>query len=383
MSAADAFALTSREDPFPSVAMEAMATGLRVAAFAGSGGIAALLEEESLGVAVPLSDSGAMAHALLALVGQRDPAVRAERALEATARFDFAGYTAELLGELRAGAPRISVAVLSHNYARYLPERLASVFSQACAVEEVIVLDDASTDDSAAVAVAAAQDWRRVIRLEVNQANSGGVFHQWRRAAELARGSHLWIAEADDAAHPELLARLSRLVAEHPEMDIAFCDSRAVNSAGETVMDDYKAYYRSSASENLARDRLFPAESFMRDCLGERNLILNASAVVFRTEALRAALARCAVEMPDWRVAGDWRLYVDILAHSTGPVGYLAAPLNVHRRHSASATAQLPKPGMLDEISRMHAVINALLPEDPARLSRQARYRSSLEVVTV
>ena len=383
MSAADAFALTSREDPFPSVALEAMATGLGVAAFAGSGGISALLEEESLGVVVPLSDCGALAHALLALVGQRDPAVRAKRAREATARFDFAAYTADLLAELRTDAPRISVAVLSHNYARYLPERLASVFSQSCPVEEVIVLDDASTDDSAAVAVATAKDWRRVIRLEANGINSGGVFRQWQRAADLARGSHLWIAEADDAAHPELLARLSRLVAEHPEMDIAFCDSRAVDSAGETVMADYKAYYRSSTSEDLARDGMFAAEDFMRDCMGERNLILNASAVVFRTEALRAALARCAAEMPDWRVAGDWRLYVDILAHSAGRVGYLAMPLNVHRRHSASATAQLSKPGMLDEITRMHAVVNALLPQDPARLARQARYRSSLEVVAV
>jgi len=81
-------------------------------------------------------------------------------------------------------------------------------------------------------------------------------------------------------------------------------------------------------------------------------------------------------------VAGDWRLYVDILAHSAGPVGYLAAPLNVHRRHGASVTAQLSQPGMLDEVSRMHAVVNGLLPEDPARLARQARYRSSLETVT-
>jgi hypothetical protein len=38
---------------------------------------------------------------------------------------------------------------------------------------------------------------------------------------------------------------------------------------------------------------------------------------------------------------------------------------------------------MLDEITRMHAVVNALLPQDPARLARQARYRSSLEVVAV
>ena len=382
LSAADAFALPSREDPYPSVALEAMASGIGVAAFAGAGGISELLAHADDGMVVPMSDTSAFAQAVMALAMPQEPSARAARGAATAAKFDFDVYVAELLAELRAPSPRVSVVVPSHNYARFLPERLASIFSQTHPVEEVIVLDDASTDDSVAVATAVAQDWRRSIRLEVRQTNGGNVFLQWRRAAEMARSEYLWIAEADDAAHPELLARLSRLLASHPDIDLAFCDSRTMNERSETLASSYKDYYRSALGGGdamLDRDAVFSAAGFVRTHLAERNTILNASAVVFRTAALREALGRCADELAEWQVAGDWRLYVDLLTHSTGSVGYLAAPLNVHRRHAASATASLKRPAMLAEIARMHAVVNDVLPENRVRIARQVAYCQTLE----
>ncbi len=378
MNAADVFALTSREDPFPSVALEALASGIKVVAFAGTGGIADLLADADLGASVAMSDCAAMAAALIPLASPLPPDARNMRAVAARARFDFSAYAAEVLGELRQDAPRISVAVLSHNYARYLPERLGSIFAQTHPVEEVLVLDDASTDASVAVATATAEAWRRVVRLDVSARNSGRVFAQWQRAAALARGEYLWIAEADDAADPAMLARLARLLATHRDIDLAFCDSRAIDAQGETVMPDYKEYYRQSAVETLLEDGVFGAHEFLRTCLAERNTILNASAVLFRTEALRAALARCGDELASWRVAGDWRVYVEILAANTGRVAYLAAPLNRHRRHGESVTAKLPPRGMQAEIARMHSTINAVLTPDRALKQRQAGYRRAV-----
>ena len=375
MSAADAFALTSREDPYPSVALEALVSGIAVAAFAGGGGIAELLQAGT-GV-VPMADTDAMLGALTAMAAPCHADARAGRALAAAARFDFAGYTAEILAELRPHAPRISVAVPSHDYARFLPERLSSIFAQTLPVEEVILLDDASTDDSVAVARTAARDWRRDLRIVGRDVNGGSVFLQWQAAASLARGTHLWIAEADDAADPTLLTRLARMLAEHPGIDIAFCDSRAVDSEGALLMPSYKDYYRSHAPGLLQQDGVFDGRDFLRRGLAERNTILNASAVVFRTEALRQALTRCTPELATWRVAGDWRIYVDILTHGNGRVGYLAAPLNAHRRHRASATGRLDDAGMQHEIARMHAHVNQVLGADPARAARQQAYCAS------
>jgi hypothetical protein len=359
-----------------------MASGIKVVAFAGTGGIADLLEDGELGGVVPMSDSAAMARALIALAIPQAEADRASRAAAAQSRFDFSHYTAELLAELRHDGPRISVAVLSYNYAQHMPDRLGSIFAQTHPVEEVIVLDDASSDDSVSVAAHVAADWKRAIRFDINAQNSGSVFAQWQRAAELARGEYLWMAEADDAAAPDMLARLSALLAAHPDIDLAFCDSLAIGPEGETVMDDYKGYYRNSKIPDLLQDGGFSAQDFLRNCLAERNAILNASAVVFRTEALRAALARCGGELASWKVAGDWRVYVEILAAKTsGRVGYLAAPLNRHRRHAASVTAKLPPSAMRAEIARMHGVINAALKPGIAVTARQAAYRKSLRTL--
>lgn len=390
LSAADVFALPSREDPYPSVALEAMAAGLGVAAFAGAGGISELLGDPAalvsrgldgrIGAVVPMADTGALLQALAALASGQNPQRRAARAEGCVASFDFAAYTAALMAELWCG-PRISVVVPSHDYARFMPERLGSIFAQSYPVEEVIVFDDASTDDSVGVAQAVAAEWGREIGLVVNRANSGNVFLQWQRAAAQARGPYVWIAEADDAADPELLARIGRMLAAHPDIDLAFCDSRAVDAQGVQVMASYKPYCASFGATMALRDGVHPAAAFLRTCLAERNAILNASAVVFRTQVLRDTLARLEGELASWRVAGDWRIYVDLLAHSSGRVGTLAAPLNVHRRHEGSVTARLPRPGMIEEVARMHATVNALLGHDAALVERQLAYRRELEPV--
>ena len=49
-----------------------------------------------------------------------------------------------------------------------------------------------------------------------NEENSGSVFAQWRKAAELATGDYLWIAEADDLSDPEFLARVMQAMDEDP-----------------------------------------------------------------------------------------------------------------------------------------------------------------------
>ena len=361
-SAADVLALTSREDPFASVVLEAMSAGLPCIAFAGAGGVPEMLERLRCGRVVPMADADAMA------VGARDIGRdrqafggRARLARLAASEFGFAAYAQAVLELARPAAPEISVVVPSYNYARYLPERLGSIFAQRHPVAEVIVLDDASGDDSAERATATAAQWRRPIRLVRNPTNSGSVFAQWRQAAELAGGNFLWIAEADDAADPGFLAALAARLAAAPQIDLAFTDSRAIDAEGAEIRADHQAYYREAGAAALCRDGVFPAREFARRFLGQRNLILNASAVLWRRTALLAALARCGDELAQYRMAGDWRVYVELMAESDGQVAYVAAPLNMHRRHDRSVTAMLEKARHVAEIGLVQAAVRARL----------------------
>ncbi|MBE7211563.1 MAG: glycoside hydrolase family 99-like domain-containing protein [Gluconacetobacter diazotrophicus] len=386
LSASDCFLLTSREDPLPSVVMEALATGLPAVAFADSGGIPDLLEargavEGGLGAVVPLGDVSAAVRAALRLgLASRDrgAAERARLGRRMARGFSFPRYAASLLGLLRPEMKRVSVVVPSYNYARYMRQRLASIFAQGHPVFEVIVIDDASVDDSVAEARAAGADWNREVRVIAQERNAGSVFRQWQRAAAEARGDWVWIAEADDAADPRMLERLVRATDGAPRAVMAFCDSRAVDSEGREVSDSYKPYYHTTVGAALDTDGLHDGPDFVRGFLSERNLILNVSGVLFERRALRAALVRLGDELLDFRVAGDWRLYIELLRQEGAQIAYVSEPLNIHRRHGDSQTHTLAAQTHLGEVARIHRLVGggpAILDEDRMK---QIAYRAQL-----
>jgi glycosyltransferase involved in cell wall biosynthesis len=377
-SAADVLALTSREDPFPSVVLEAISAGLGCVAFEGSGGIPGMLRTHQAGAAVAMGDTEAMASSLLT-IGAAGAGARARLAGLARQHFDFSSYVATLLRAAMPDLADISVVVPSYNYARYLPTRLNSVFAQTHPVREVIVLDDASSDGSAALAAKLAAANGRDIVLKAGRQNSGSVFRQWERGAKLAGGEYVWIAEADDDAEPHLLEALAARLEMAPNIDMVLCDSRAIDGDGRALQASYQDYYAASDAGCLAHDGLFMARDFARRFLVERNLILNASAVLWRRSALLAALATCADDLTLYRMAGDWRLYLALMLASPGQVAWVAEPLNIHRRHAASVTGGLAAAEHVDEIRRIHVVARAALGLDGATTARQDAYRAEVE----
>jgi len=344
------FLLTSREDAFPSVVLEAMSAGVPCVAFEESGGVPDLLREHGAGCSVPLGDATEMVRQMRALALRTRPDDRERLAQAARRHFGWDAYADRLLQLIDP-----------------------SVFAQTHPVAEVMVLDDASTDDSAAVVRDTAAMAGRNVRWVPSGSNSGSVFKQWRRAADMARSEWIWVAEADDEADPGFLAALCRALADTPDAVLAFSDSRAVDAGGAALWPDHQGYYARAGAPMLAQDGVFQAGDFLRDCLSARNLILNASAVVWRRTALQQALRRCGADLADFTMAGDWRIYAEALSQG-GSVAYVARPLNTHRRHAASVTHRLPVAKHLNEVARMHRHMKSVLGTDAAlvRGQRQA-----------
>jgi glycosyltransferase involved in cell wall biosynthesis len=365
-SAASAFVLTSREDPLPTVVMEALSAGTAVVVFEGSGGMPDLLREIEEGVIVPYGDTAAMARALIdLLVDEISDADRERRHAKIATGFSFPAYVRRLMKLALPNLADVSVAVPNYNYAKYMPERLGSIFQQTYPVQEILVLDDCSRDDSLEVIPQVAKDARRVIRMIVNETNSGSVFVQWRRAAEEAQGEFVWIAEADDLSDPDFLHRMTSLMADDPNVKLAFSDSRTIHGDGSPQWDSYKGYYASVEPGALSRTDVFAAEDFVRRFLAVKNLILNVSAVVWRRDALLQALELCGPELTGFRMAGDWLLYLTALAAPGARIGYEAKTLNVHRRHATSVTHALDADRHVSEIARCHGFARKIfaLPE--------------------
>ncbi|MGW2058030.1 glycosyltransferase family 2 protein [Streptomyces sp. NPDC001840] len=106
---------------------------------------------------------------------------------------------------------RVSVVIPNYNYARTLELCLNSLAAQTLPPYEVIVSDDASTDDS--VEVARRFDCR-VLRAERN----GGVSAARNAGAAAARGDILFFLDSDQALTPDSLENAVRILSADPEL---------------------------------------------------------------------------------------------------------------------------------------------------------------------
>ena len=378
-AAADLFLLSSREDPFPSVVLEALGCGLPVVAFADSGGHGELLGDPLHGALSPPGDVSALSQALrdLAQAEAQAPQRRAQRAAAARARFDFVHYGWRLLRQLDPRLQAVSVIVPNYNYAAYLRPRLHSIFDQRYPLFELLVLDDASTDASREVIAACSQEAQRELRLLTNADNSGSVFAQWRQGVAQAQGELVWLAEADDVAAPPFLATLAPAFATQPDLVFAFCDSAQIDGAGQPLGDSYAAYCGDYGDLDFHQDFTVSAGRFLRQGLGVRNTVLNVSAVLFRRQALLAAMERLGPALEQWRIAGDWRLYIE-LCRGGGEVAYVASALNQHRRHQASVVGAHGLDRHIAEITAMHQELAPEAREDDRLARHQRDYIESL-----
>jgi hypothetical protein len=107
-------------------------------------------------------------------------------------------------------APSISVITPCYNGGKYLRETIESVLAQTYPPLEMIVVDDGSTDDSAAIA----ESFGPPVRV-IRQTNQGESAARNRGIAE-ARGDYLHFLDADDLLHPEAFARLADAVRDTP-----------------------------------------------------------------------------------------------------------------------------------------------------------------------
>jgi glycosyltransferase involved in cell wall biosynthesis len=374
-SAADAFVLTSREDPFPTVVLEAMSVGVPVIAFDETGGIPEFLIENGSGHVVPYCDVPAMTDKLNKLFRDGiDPAQHAITQEMVERHFAFAPYVRDLLRLALPHLPSVSVAVPNYNYAHCLPERLYTIFDQTHPVEEVLILDDGSSDNSISVIKAVADERKRNVKLIVNKANSGSVFGQWAKAARTTTSEFVWIAEADDLSEPSFLSNMLAIMRTDPSIQIGFCDSKSIDADGTPVYPSYKPYFATIEPNALTRTEVFDGKEFVSRFLSVKNTILNVSSVLWRREALQRVLAKCRMDLAQYRLAGDWRIYLECLSVPGARIAYVADPLNVHRRHAQSVTHSLKARPHVDEISRIHGVINQRFKLPKFSLAAQAAY---------
>jgi len=110
--------------------------------------------------------------------------------------------------------PTVSVLLPSYNHASYIGGALAALAAQTRPPDEILVIEDASTDDSLAV-IESFMDELPQLRILRNPHNLG-VNDALNRGLSEARGSHVVCSAADDWLEPEFIQRLSQAAAAYP-----------------------------------------------------------------------------------------------------------------------------------------------------------------------
>ena len=262
-------------------------------------------------------------------------AIRSVLAAEKRARFSQAQSTLS-----------VSVVVPSYNYARYLDQRLASIEAQTFSIHEIIVLDDASQDESVEVVRRRMRESDTPMMLVPNAENSGSVSAQWSKGLELASGDLVWIAEADDYCEASFLARLASAFRD-PEVVLAYSQSLPVDADGKVLRQGFGRASKVDAarvaspgliytdtldSRRWEADYITTGEEEIAVALSQQNTIPNASAVLLR----RTAAVKAVPTALEFKNCGDWAFYLELARQ--GKIAYVRANLNYFRRHEASTT---------------------------------------------
>jgi len=250
----------------------------------------------------------------------------------------------------------LSVVLPNYNYARYLDQRITSLLNQTFTDFELIILDDASTDNSREVIQKYAGDPR--VRLQFYEKNSGQVYQRWNDGAKLARGQYLLFAGADDFCDERLFERVMGAIKQSPDIGFAFCNSYFVDERGDTI----GMHHDPKSEREWSKDFVDGPEFWMRQ-LETAIAVVNAGAVVFR----RDAFEREGGFSEKYWLVSDWMLYVAL--GDKWKIAYVAEPLNYFRQHPKTARETSSK----NALSRLKDISQAFL-----ELSRYDRLTDEL-----
>lgn len=131
--------------------------------------------------------------------------------------------------------PRVSVLVTSHNYREYIAEAIDSALGQGQPPDEIVILDDGSTDGSADFI---RQRYRDEPRVKLHERPNRGQLASFVEGVRLASGDIMAFLDADDRWMPDYLEKVTAIYAERPRIDFVYTDLVFFgNRAGRFLQD--------------------------------------------------------------------------------------------------------------------------------------------------
>ena len=217
---------------------------------------------------------------------------------------------------------RISVALCTHNGARYVTEQVESILAQTLLPDEIVLSDDASTDDTVARvrrALAAHPD----VELRVFENDPAlRVTKNFEQAVVACTGDLIALSDQDDTWAPDRLERIAEVFAARPDVLLVHSDARLVDGDGAPLGETLFGSLEITDAELTAVDEGRSFSALMR-----RNLVTGATTV------FRRSLVESAAPFPTSWVHDEW---LAVMAASLGRTAVLREQLIDYRQHGAN-----------------------------------------------
>lgn len=212
----------------------------------------------------------------------------------------------------------MSVCMATWNGAQFLGEQLRTVLQQLSHGDELVVVDDGSSDATMDMLERAAKEAETTtVRLHRNERNLGAI-RTFERALGLAEGEILLLCDQDDRWLPGKVERIRRIFSEDASVTLVLSDAQVIDGSGQMVASSWAATrpYRRGLVKNTIKN------SFL------------GCTMAFR----RSSLAYCLPFPTGTPMHDQW---IGTLHTIFGKVVYLDEPLVQYRRHGNNATADL------------------------------------------
>jgi glycosyltransferase involved in cell wall biosynthesis len=248
----------------------------------------------------------------------------------------------------------VSVVVPLYNTEKYIAECIDSVLNQTLKNVEILVVDDGSSDGSAAIVKEIARQDGRVRLLQHPDGVNQGVSRTRRLGIMEATGQYIAYLDADDAFDPTKLERQVRLLQDHPSCLLCHTGVNAitvpVEDREQSRLIDFQAQSYTNGWNNF-RPEITEYSFLDRHEALRANAICNSSVLV-AADAVRSATA-ASRQLFQYEDFAQWALLA-----TKGPFVYTPERLTFYRVHSESSSFSIHGRNFL---KHLYAMIEFLL----------------------
>lgn len=259
----------------------------------------------------------------------------------------------------------VTVVIAAYNRSRLITRALESVRNQFRTAKEIIVVDDASTDDTVEVATAWGKHHTFPVRV-VKLPKNGGPAVARNKGIELARTEYIAFLDSDDEHVPTTLARLVSSLEAFPDAVVGFADATVV-TPGEVQEHGLLAPHLDLNRDAIQLQEENPVLYQFSDA---KSKLLKASIIPTSATCFRRDAALRVGGMPEnIRSSEDWLFWLRL--SQQGTFHFQLDDLARHHRHETNLT----RPSDTEFIARqsIKARLQLLVGENGIGLTREQR----------